>query len=475
MPKQVKASFCFMICSFLQKAVSVITTPIFTRLLSTAEYGKYSVFSSWKSIIEIFATLCLFYGVYSQGLVKFSDKKKEYSSSLMGLCTTLILIWFTIYILFHNFWNELIGLTTFQVVLMFVIIWANAVFTFWLVYQRFEYNYIQAVTVSLLVSICSPVISIILIKNWNGNKADARILGMAIAQLCAYGWMFIYQLKQGKSFFNAKVWKYALIFNLPLLPHYITGAVLSGADRIMIEDMIGSSEAGIYSLAYQVSMMLVLFNSSITQSLEPWILTKIKEKKIDNISKIIYPILYALMAIGLTYIIVCPELVKMFAPSTYYEAIYTIPPIALSVLFLFIYEVVSLVEIYYEKRFFITLASIIAAFLNIILNYVCILKFGYIAAAYTTLFCYLLRALMHYLMMKKICANELQGKQMIYLKDIGISIIVYILLGLIIQTLYDYIYVRYGILLLIIILVFAFRKKLIRFVKEYKQTLKSNE
>lgn len=40
-PVQVKASLWFLICAFLQKGISFITTPIFTRLLSTSEYGQY--------------------------------------------------------------------------------------------------------------------------------------------------------------------------------------------------------------------------------------------------------------------------------------------------------------------------------------------------------------------------------------------------------------------------------------------------
>ena len=40
MPVQVKASFWFLICSFMQKGISTIATPIFTRLLTTAEYRR---------------------------------------------------------------------------------------------------------------------------------------------------------------------------------------------------------------------------------------------------------------------------------------------------------------------------------------------------------------------------------------------------------------------------------------------------
>lgn len=78
MPVQIKASFWFLLCSFLQKGISVITTPIFTRLLSTAEYGQYNVFNSWLSIATIFITLNLSYGVYTQGLIKFEDEQNVF-------------------------------------------------------------------------------------------------------------------------------------------------------------------------------------------------------------------------------------------------------------------------------------------------------------------------------------------------------------------------------------------------------------
>ena len=103
LPKQVKAAGWYVVCSFLQKGISFITTPIFTRLLSPTEYGKFSVFTSWMDIIAIFVTLRLCYGVYSQGLIKFDTERQVFSSSLQGLTLTLALTWTAIYLIFHNF------------------------------------------------------------------------------------------------------------------------------------------------------------------------------------------------------------------------------------------------------------------------------------------------------------------------------------------------------------------------------------
>ena len=57
LPVQVRASFWFLICSFLQKGISMITTPIFTRIMSTSDYGQYGVFNSWYGIITIIVAL----------------------------------------------------------------------------------------------------------------------------------------------------------------------------------------------------------------------------------------------------------------------------------------------------------------------------------------------------------------------------------------------------------------------------------
>ena len=84
-PIPVRASFVFLICSFLQRGISFITTPIFTRILSTTEYGQFTIFNSWMQIITPIISLNLYSGVYSQGVIKFEKDRNRYSSSLQGL------------------------------------------------------------------------------------------------------------------------------------------------------------------------------------------------------------------------------------------------------------------------------------------------------------------------------------------------------------------------------------------------------
>ena len=55
MSEMAKASIAFVISSFLLKGISFITTPIFTRLIDTNEYGIVTEYNSWQTILEVFA------------------------------------------------------------------------------------------------------------------------------------------------------------------------------------------------------------------------------------------------------------------------------------------------------------------------------------------------------------------------------------------------------------------------------------
>ena len=118
LPIQVRASLWFLICSFLQKGISMITTPIFTRIMSTSDYGQFGVFNSWLGIITILVSMNFYAGVHAQGVVKFSNDRYQFTSSLQGLTTILVMIWTIIYFVAHEFWNNLLSLTTLQMLSM---------------------------------------------------------------------------------------------------------------------------------------------------------------------------------------------------------------------------------------------------------------------------------------------------------------------------------------------------------------------
>lgn len=419
----------------------MLTTPIFTRLLTTEEYGNYSVFYSWLGIVSIFVTLNMFYGVYTQGLIKYSDEKHIFASSLQGLTLSLTVAWTVVYLCFHNFWNALFGLTTVQMLAMLLMIWTTAVFQYWSAEQRVEYKYIQIVCVTAIVSLAKPVVGILFVILAE-DKVTARILGLALVEVVGYFGLFVAQMRKGK-FFSKKYWLYALKFNIPLVPHYLSQSVLGSSDRIMIKQLVDSQSAGIYSLAYSISQIMLLFNTALGQTISPWMYNKIKTKQLDTLANIAYISMGIVGGLNLLLIAVAPELVAIFAPQEYYEAIWVIPPIAMSCYFMFCYDFFARFEFYYEKTKFIMGASILGALLNIVLNYIFINQYGYIAAGYTTLVCYILYVALHYFNMRKICREEMKVQDIYDIRKLLVISLTVCVFGFIFMFTYSYLLIRY--------------------------------
>ena len=471
MPVQVRASLWFLISTFMQKAVSVISTPIFTRLLTTQQYGEYNVFQSWMGIITVIVTLNLFLGVFLQGLVKFEHEAKIYASSMQGLTLALCSFWTIVYFIFHDFFNQLFELNTVQMSFMLIMIWTSAVFQFWSAEQRVNNKYRLLVGLTILVMIAQPAIGVVLVQLSDAAyKATARIMGMVIVNIAAYTWCFFVQMRRGKKFFSKKYWLYALKFNLPLVPHYLSQTLLYGSDRIMISRYVSESAAGIYSLAYSVAVIMTMFNTAITQTMGPWMYRKIKERKPQDIAPIVYSAMLIIAAANLTLIMLAPEAISIFAPPEYSDAKWVIPPVALSVFFMFMYDMFASFQFYFEKSWFIMAASVFGAALNIGLNYLFLsprwFNFGYVAAGYTTLICYILYALCHYLCMRWVCKKHMDGAKVYDAKVLlGVSLCL-VASGLMLSMTYEVPILRYSLVGIILLLLIIFHKKVINYAKK---------
>ena len=278
--------------------------------------------------------------------------------------------------------------------------------------------------------------------------------------------MYFSQMHRGKTYFDRSFWKHALLFNLPLLPHYLSMVVLNSSDRIMINNMVGSNEAGIYSLAYSISQIMTVLNTALLQTIEPWMYKKIKAKRMEDLSGVAYPAVIGVSAVNILLIAFAPEAIALFAPPAYYDAIWVIPPVAMSVYFMFAYSFFAVFEFYYEKTKYIAIATVSGAVLNIVLNYIFIKLFGYCAAGYTTLACFIIFAVYHFHFMRKICKKEM-GEVFPYSTRILLIITgIFMVLGFALLFTYYNVFVRYVFIVLLFIVVIIKRKTILKMAKK---------
>ena len=215
-PLTVKVSTSYAVCSILQKCLSLITLPLFTRLLTTEQYGQYTIYQSWMGILMIFLTLNLAYGSFQTAMVKFEDRRSEYITSIQGICLVLSCVFLLIYLPFRSLWNQLFELPTIFVLILVSEIFFTTATQLWMERNRFEFKYKSVVAITLLTSILSPVLAYILVS-CTEEKGYARIIGYASINVIVGLIVFILNTIRGKKLFNKGFWKYALSFNIPLL------------------------------------------------------------------------------------------------------------------------------------------------------------------------------------------------------------------------------------------------------------------
>lgn len=460
---QARATIWYSVCNILQKGISFFVIPVYVRMLTTAEYGKYTVFQSWRDILIILATLNLYCGVFTKAMVDYRDDRDRYTSCMQGLSTICTMILLGIYLIAPAFWNSLLDMEITTMLLLFAYFLFCPSFLFWSVRQRVEYKYRVMVCITMLISIITPLISIALLK-MSTLRENAVIWGSLLVQLLVGMFFYVYNFIRGKCFFDKRYWRHALKFNIPLIPHYLSLIVLGQADRIMIKKYCGEDKAGIYSLAYSVSLLMNIFIAAINSSLVPWLYEKFRIKEYKPIAKVTNGlcVLVGIMSFG--SILIAPEIVRILGTEEYMEAIWVVPVVSLSVYFTFCYGLFSNVEFYYNATGYVTVASTLGAGLNIVLNSIFIPRYGFIAAAYTTLVCYLLFMVMHYFFMKKALQKNEQSQQVYDIRFIMFSCLLLFLLMLLCLVLYNNSLVRYLFIVALVICVCVMRKKVIALI-----------
>ncbi len=445
-----KAAFWYTICNFINKGISLLSTPIFTRIMTEEQYGTFSIFQSWFNILIIFTSLNIYLSSYTKGLIVYEKEQKKFTSSMLSLTTLITLIFFVVYILNIDFWTKIFELSPNLMFAMFLELLFMPALEFWMGKERFDYNYRKVIAVSICMNIMCLGLSIVAVINTQ-NKIEARVFSDVFSKILFASVFFVIILSQGKKIFDKNHWKYALKFNIPLLPHYLSNYILNQSDRIMIGKMVGKVQAAYYSVAYTISTIMLLLVTAVNNALTPYIYKTIKDNKAEEIKSRINPIVILMAFLSIFIMALAPEIIRIFAGENYVDAMYVIPPIAASVYFIFIYSMFSTIEYYYQKTGLISIATSISAILNLLLNYFGIKIWGYYAAGYTTLICYLCLTVFHYIFYKKIIIKELPKIKEVYDMRVMIFAGIFILAVMIVMAiLYKNIFIRYIVVLLIL-------------------------
>lgn len=459
----IKIGLIYTVSNVIIKGMAFLTTPIFTRLMSQEAYGNFSSIAAWASIISIIAALSL-YSSISRAKYDYPDRIDSYVSTITLVASVFSMLMWGIMEINMPLWEGILKMD--RVYIRSILLYAvfspcvQALLTKYRMYN--EYKKVIVLTwITLLVTTLSSLGFTIFMT----DKLTGRVIGTYGVVAVVYIPIWIYALVKGRRI-SLSFCKYAFALSLPLLVHELSTLLLNSSDKIIIHQLCGENDAALYSIAYTIAMIITMLMSSVNQAWVPWFFDKLEAKDTDSVRKVVpaYTLVFTLGSIAL--MLVGPEMVLIFGGRDYLPAVSVIPPICFSVALQFVYTLYVNVEFYLKKTKFISLATVGATAINIGLNFLLIPRFGYIAAAYTTVIGYAFMVVFHYL----VCRRT-EYRTLFNVKVLLLNLLVSFGGMLLVLVLYRWNAVRLAVTALLVIAVVLFalikRKMLIEKIKKF--------
>lgn len=383
-------------------SAAIFLIPLYTRQFSTTEYGIVSLLlTSHAFALTIFAV-----GLPSALLRSFYDyddiggKSKVVSSALiLALISSLVMIllgW-----LIRDYLSHLIFGTT---------DWANAVF-FTLFSVAFQINFeipfavlraIQKARIFVLLNTGLLALRIILIiafiayLNWN---IWGVVWGYFIASLVIAPFIFSSIKKYINWQWSKTEAKKMFRFGFPAMIAGLSSIILVGADRYFLRQYHGLAVTGVYTLGYQIGLIVqVLFVAPIILVWPNIMLPVFKESFAGFFfSRTLTYTLYIGGFLALILSLFAPYIIFILATPEYLGASIVVPFISVSYLFMLVQRIFAVGTETSRKMGRYATWFLIASGLNLILNYILIPPFGMLGAALATFLSYLTLPILSYL------------------------------------------------------------------------------
>lgn len=390
----VKAGLFYIFAQILVRGITFLVTPVLTRLLTNEQYNDIRVYESWLLIAVPTLSLCLWKSV-DRAKYDMNERYNEYVSCSQTLSFLSIGAVFAVSLFFKEQIKALCNcdMNDLMFYMAFLYIFAYTAILFLQRREKQMMRYKMSTLVTAVTVVPATILSILLI--WLGKNAGAdshlvslRVIGFYVPHVIGGAIIAILLWKQGRKMVSLSHWKYGLIYSLPLIPEAISIQIMNQADKIMVTNMVSKEASSFITLGTTVSFIIWILEDSVWNAWLPWMFEKMSRSETSDVEKPWTVIMHAFGILSWMLVLVSPEIVRILGGRNYGATVYLIAPMLCGTLFRFYSYSYTAVENYHKKTGFVAAATVGTMLLNVVLNYFCILHFGYRAAAYTTAFSY---------------------------------------------------------------------------------------
>jgi O-antigen/teichoic acid export membrane protein len=398
------------VSSIAARFINYLLTPYLTAVLTKADYGKVGLIYAAIPLLNVLFT----YG-FETAYFRFAKKDNEssvYSTASLSLIFTSICFAITLWF-YQDAIAAFAGVDDYPlfIQLSIVIIVLDTLCTLPFARLRQKGKPVKFASIrllSILINVGATVFFIsycpyVLKENpdhWVSYfyRSDlnpvvyiiiANVIQSSVTMLLLLGEIGSIQLK-----FDGKMWKEMMIYSLPLVVAGMGGMVNETFDRLMLNWWVPGTtiykeeQVGVYNACYKLSIIITLFIQAFRMGAEPFFFKQAEgvnpQRTYARVMKF-FVITVTLMFLVVSLFI---PLWRYFIADKHWEGLGVVPILLLANIFLGIYYNLSIWYKLGNKTKAGAYITLIGAGVTLIINWLFIPRYGFIACAWATFFCY---------------------------------------------------------------------------------------
>ena len=385
----------FALGTFGSKLLVFLLMPLYTSVLTTAEYGAMDVVVNVSNMLLPLVIVSINDGVIRFGMDRAYKRRDVFSTGIW-----VSLAGFGIFLIFWPAMKK-IGMISDYTALIYLYVLAAAL-------QGVSAQFVRAMglvrlfafngILNTLSTVVFNVLFLVVMKWGMYGYVLSVILSNVASMIFLWIAARLYRYMRWWKGIDRDTVREMIIYSLPLIPATIMWSITNVSDRFFVTPYLGEAQNGIYSVAYKLPTIISVISAIFTQA---WQLSAIGERESDdreqfysNIFKSYQTIVF--LAAGGILLLIKP-LMHLLVSDSFFEAWQYTPLLVVSVVFSCFSSYFASFYMASKKNIMAMVTIFLGALLNVVLNYYLIPIYGLNGAAGATaasyIFIFVIRAI----------------------------------------------------------------------------------
>lgn len=388
-----RTSGMYLGANLINKSLIFLLLPILTHYLTPDDYGIVVMFEVTLAILLPIVGLNV-HGFVSIKYFQDKDNFAGYVGNVLVIVTVSVIVVTAIFYIFDTSISHISGVPVRWLVVIPLVAASQCMIDVLLVIWQSKTMAVSYGLFRIIQTITELTLSLLFVVII-GMKWSGRLNGLIIAT-SSFGLIALYIMHKNRLInikINKQYIRNILFFGLPLIPHTISAWSLNMFDRFMIKTMLGTEATGIYSVGYQIGMIILLLASSFNAAWSPFLFENLNNNGSDlslklKIVKLSYVFFGGILLAAIILGLLAPWFIHAVIGNSFAAASQYVTWIAVGCAFNGMYYLVANYFFYVHKTHILAGITFSMALFNIGLTYIFVKINGALGAAHATFVTY---------------------------------------------------------------------------------------